>query len=131
LPAEAARELAAAGISAADLAAFSAQEHAILELGLVLYPRYYPAGEPNLYTSYIPPMESDQNRVYFLLLGEHGPEHMNLRLGERYLPAFLHAEFVLVLGCSRGTYTEVQAFLPLEAGFDPVFSAENTPLACD
>lgn len=69
-------------LSARQLEALVNSDLGLVELGLILYPRYYLAEEETPQSSHLPDFPAGQNRVTFLLLEENRPIHVRLALDE-------------------------------------------------
>ncbi len=118
-------------ISARELEAFVNSDLGVVELGLILYPRYFPADEPALRSSYLPVMPAGQNRITFLLLEEYQPRYIRLALGEGYPNPFPHAVYGLVVGCHTENYIEGKLIIPLgETEQEPIL-ADRLSLTCN
>ena len=100
-------------ITARELEAFINSDQGVVELGLMLYPRYYKANETPPRSVYLPAMAAGDNRITFLLLEEYQPFYVRLPLGERYYNQFPHAEYALVVGCQQDEYLDGILVIPL------------------
>lgn len=96
----------------------------VVEMGFALYPRYYNPGELNPKSSYLPRMNADYSRIYFILLTEDGPVSVNLIWGGKELKHFPHAEYGLLVGRQKTDYIEGYAFIPTSTNDREVYYAE-------
>jgi hypothetical protein len=120
-----------AGISADQLDEFLQQEEGNLYFGLALYPRYFSAGENEEKSSYIPSMPDDQPRLYFMLLTDQGPKHINLIQADQEVLPFPDAAYGYVVGCERTEFIEAKAFVPVDPTASAVVKTPLPELICD
>jgi len=119
------------GISGNQIDEILQSEGGYFKIGLVLYPQYFRIGENEEESSYIPSMPDDQPRLYFVLLTNEGPRHINLILGEQKAPAFPNAGYGYVVGCDRTEFIEAKAFVPVNAPESHVVTTPLVELTCD
>jgi hypothetical protein len=105
----------ALGISAADIELAAASPNAVLEIGRVLYPRFFTRGNglasAHPWPAYAP---RDFPRLGFLLLNQDRHEMI---LPARQIPQdFEHAADAIVLGCANADYIEARLVLFPDAG---------------
>jgi hypothetical protein len=103
---------------------FLSKEDVEVQMGLALYPQYYKPGEQNPDSSYLPQMETETSRIYFILLAERGPISVNLLWGDQKLRTFPHAEYGLLAGRMKGNYVEGYLFVPISTTDREVYYSE-------
>jgi hypothetical protein len=111
----AAPEVEAAGISEAEVKSFASSPHAVLEIGRVLYPRFFRRdnglASTNPWPAYAP---RDYPRLGFLMLNR---ARLDVILPIRESPQdFQHADDAIILGCPSGDYLEARLVLFVDSG---------------
>jgi hypothetical protein len=111
----AAPEVEAAGISEAEVKSFASSPHAVLEIGRVLYPRFFTRdnglASTNPWPAYAP---RDYPRLGFLMLNQ---ARLDVILPVRESPQdFQHAKDAILLGCTSGDYLVARLVLFVDSG---------------
>jgi hypothetical protein len=105
---------------------FVSQPHAFVQMGRVIYPRFFSRDDGLASANPWPAYEiHDYPRVGFLLLNQ---SNVSVVFRTRRLPEFPHAEDAIILGCQRTGYVEARwiAFPEL----DSIYSSEQLTEAC-
>lgn len=90
-----------------------ASKNGFMQIGMVLYPRYFRQGDNMERSSYIPNMPDDQSRLYFLFLTDEGPQHINIVQDQR-IPKITNASYGIVIGIKQNNYIDGKIFIPLD-----------------
>jgi len=118
-------------ISFDDLEHFVNSEHSFIASGFLLYPRYFLPGENMERSSRITAMPDEYSRLYFMLLTDLGPKHVNVILEDQWVNQFPNAEFAIVMGCNRGEFIDGKAVFYNDVDFSGWVLSSDPRLICD
>ncbi|MEJ2487413.1 MAG: hypothetical protein P8Y68_16940, partial [Anaerolineales bacterium] len=119
------------GLRTEDLRSFITSDRAVLQIGLVLYPRFYPGGEIPIRSSHVPVMPHDQNRVTFVIMEKDSVDYVHLGLGSGRVSQFPHAAYGLLLGCQKEDYIDGIVFIPMTEAAPEIVEQADLALSCE
>jgi hypothetical protein len=109
-----------------EIDAFNSQPEAFMQMGRVLYPRFFSKENGLASTNPWPAYAiRDYPRMGFLLLNESS---VSVVFPTKRLPEFPHAQDAIVVGCQRDGYVEARWIIFPD--FDSVYSTQELPESC-